>query len=311
MEWIKHGWGKNYLDEPDNDRSYYIDISDITFSQGESLKHARLAIKKIKDRYPPPYYLAASGGVDSQAMIWAWHLSDQDFRVVSFRYENGFNDHDTTTLDIFCRLHGINYQMIEVSFLDLFDNEFPEWSKKYKCESPQMYVYTKFREYINGGTLILSGGMYPGLELTYTLLGLERYRLMNSSNYVPFFFLYTPELLGSFYYDYLDYGPLDRLEFQEWVGEERHFTQAQRYKRKVSVYQKSGYPVIAQDQKYSGFEQYKDYYDRTLKVSSVLRAKYASYSSKRLFDVWYRYRLMDDLILPLTLTVVSNEKVNI
>jgi len=314
MEWIRHGWGKEYSTCPDEHRQYYIDISDIKFTSGESLYHAKFAIEQIKKRYPPPYYLAASGGIDSQAMIWAWYTNNEDFKVVSFRYDGGLNDHDIQNLKLFCDFYKISYQFIESSFLTSFDNDLTEWSLKYNCESPQMFVYSKFRDLITDGTVILSGELYPSVGLSYTSLGLERYRLDTNSNFVPFFFMTTPHLLGSFYYDYQIVNEIYKFNKDDmplWDGAEREHMKKNIYKIKSRTYWLSGYPVIPQKTKYSGFEGYKDYFDKVLKVSIKDKAKYLNYTtypSQRMFDIYYRYRLADNLTLPKRIVVVKKEQ---
>ena len=63
------------------------------------------------------------------------------------------------------------------------------------------------------------------------------------------------------------------------------------YETKLALYQKAGFPVIAQEQKLTGFEEVKNYCDLHYKDLITLQDKLAitpSTNSKRTFDLLFR-----------------------
>ncbi len=267
--------------EADRNSALVLDFStkdDIIVSSPIIESHK--AIQKITETHKGPYTLLASGGVDSQAMLYAWKTSGIAFSVVHYSYGN--NTEDGNTLKEFCSIHNIEY---EIRYFDvekfIKSVEYVEMAKKYDCASPHILTYMKLVS-MHDETCIMAGNYlhkYTG-SLNYTILGLDRYRQISKENFVPFFLCCTPELAYSFtqYYDNITYKITDG------------------YYRKVLAYQLSEFPIISQSSKLSGFEAFKDKYD-TRKIDSRIRLKWAGMPSKRQFDIIYRYGLFD--VLPL------------
>lgn len=243
-----------------------------------ALDAALNTIEYIHKNYPPPYSLCLSGGVDSQAMLYAWIISKKAFNT----YVGIYNDHklnwyDIETLDIFKKIHNlnINYQIFDlVSFLN---SEHDIYAKKYLCGSPQFTTYMKFADIINNGTVIYSGNFIERngtLPISRNAFGLYHYSILSEQSVVPFFFCETEELAKAF-------------QSTNYI---ENFTDP--YMQKIVLYQTNGFPVIPQPKKYNGFETVKEYFDdekfnvnisATERIVSKMRGM-----SQRNFDILYR-----------------------
>lgn len=284
--WISYGWG---LDQSDtfNLNPLYIKIKkDLPIeSQPTAIEAAKNTINLITKKYPPPYTLMCSGGVDSQAMLWAWQQSGQKFNVLSVRFKsNGiwFNEHDLLALEQFSTLHniqGINY--IDFDVIDFLETDSPEVSKLYNCPSPQICTHIKMSEAINKGTIIF-GGNFASEQIKPTIgtnqLGLQRYAVATnneSRKVIPFFFLLTQELANSF-------KPDSSFDMKRETS----------YGVKCHLYCHNGFPIVPQETQINGFERIKEYYDQFGdRVPRLSRLKYADMSSFRPFDLLFRYPL--------------------
>jgi hypothetical protein len=283
MEWIRHGWTSEFLDEPRQNSDYYIDVSGVTYTDGKTNQYASEAVKKIIENYPKPYYLCVSGGIDSQSMIIAWKNSGVTFKIISFKYNDTYNHHDLSYLDSFLTKYNLQVDYLNLDLFDFFKNRLKHYSVNYNCDSPQICTHMLFRQSIDDGTLIFSGApISSALELNYTILGLERFKKTNNYNLVSSFFCYTPELAGSFYNTYQKL----HLGYKK-IG----------YEIKCDMYKMCGFDITPQKTKFSGFEKYKDFYD-SVKINPILRLKHAKEQSKRNFDILYRYELQSNTTLP-------------
>lgn len=285
MDWIKIYWSDHTpIDRPSLTSTLVIDVSNMTSNTYDPLIQSKRAVKQIVDNNPPPYRLFLSGGVDSQAMAYAWKMSGVEFQAVSFVYDQNMNIHDISILHDFSKEFDIPVQYHHISHFDFLKNELTDYSRKYTCNSPQITFYMKMLERFNDGTSIFSGNpIITDLGINYTILGLERFGKMNQVNFVPFFWLHTRELAGSMYkiYNDLRYNPV----LCDTVSTDAI---------KTLVYNLSGFPVDSFYKK-SGFEKYKFFYDR-IKVDKNLRLNLVinnlKMPSKRNYDLLFRYSLM-------------------
>lgn len=274
--WIHYGWGSELDAKWKNDTNlrikYHVDINPSLNALDEAIR----TVNEIVDTYPAPYTLMCSGGVDSQAMIYAWLKSGKSFSIVSMIYEiNGksFNSHDHVELERFSKDHGLNVEYRTFDIVDFLENNLPSISKKYDCDSPQICTYIQMSQQITDGTILFSGNFLDhgySAALNFTLLGLHRYaEIENTSRrkVIPFFFAHDKNLAVSFI-----------SKFRE--------------SKKEKMYQINGFPVIPQKQKFNGFELVKEYYDQfESRVDNKSRLRFANYPSNRVFDFLFRYSL--------------------
>lgn len=271
MNWIKSYYHQNEL---------ILDFTANNVAKMSPMDAGIHAVNYIVENYPSPYTLMLSGGIDSQAMLWAWHKSRKEFKIVSARYNQDMNSHDLKTLEKFALLHRIPITFLDFDVLDFLEKDYDNWANTYNCSSPQICTYMKIASLVESGTRIFSGNYisHTGIDsLDYTILGLKRYAEITNTPVVPFFFLSTPELAYSFMN--ISYKQISSLDYSE------------NYKNRVHCYQEGGYPVIAQDIKYTGFEKIKDYYDQHYNHLITIKHKLmvSSNPSRRVFDLLLRH----------------------
>jgi hypothetical protein len=270
-DWIKYGWGRKLSKEWSRSDALCFSINKPNHNT-TAIDAGINAVRKITETYRGPYFLMCSGGVDSQAMIWAWLLSGVPFEVISIQYWSDnifFNDYDLECLDEFSAAHKfrINYKTFDL--IPFLENELTEVALNNDCDSPQINTYIKMTDLVDNGTILFSGNILSSVNsppVNYTLLGLHRFalRLPPTRQIIPFFFLHDPILATSF-------TPVDKAPMSY-------------------IYQNSGYPVIPQPAKFNGFEKIKKYYDKYItRVLPLDRLKFSSKASSRAFDLLFRY----------------------
>jgi hypothetical protein len=293
MDWIKTGWGNSLSQEFSESEPFVMDIRRAVpnGSLPAPMVAALNAIDDIVKNYPPPYTLFCSGGVDSQAMIHAWTMSGHPFTIVAIRYiSNGiwFNNHDLNELFKFARSSDLPVTYYNFDVIDFLETRFPEYAATYQCTSPQICTYMAMSELVTNGTILFSGNFIteiPLLPVNYTIMGLFRYAKKTKRNIIPFFFLHDSALAMS-------------CINSKVTGEP--------YERKITMLHNAGFPVVPQPQKFSGFEKIKDYYDQfPERVSTIDRLRFSRESSKRLFDVQFRYKLKDTIKYIENIVVIS------
>jgi len=250
-------------------------------------------VNYIVENYPPPYTLMLSGGIDSQAMLWAWHMSGHKFNTLSARYNHNLNDYDLKNIEEFSSLYHIPITFINFDLFGFLDNEYDNWATEYHCSSPQICVHMKIASLVDSGTRIFSGNYIVNsmVPIDYTQLGIKRYSEISNTSIVPFFFLATPELAYS---------------FEKIVQQLSSTTDG--YIHDTKCYHLGGYPVIPQDQKYTGFEKVKDYYDQHYMnlITPKHKLMISRNISRRVFDLLLRHPYEKKLQSPM-LKIITNK----
>lgn len=284
MDWIKTGWGSDFSQKFDPKIPFYVDTTNLIKSNKSLLEISSRVIFEITEKYPSPYHLMLSGGMDSQIMLWCWIHSGIDFHPVSVKYTNGqkyteiLNDHDLVELNQFAKNNNIlvDYKYFDV--INFLENNLENYAIKYQCTSPQICTHMCMSEQLTEGTIIFSGNFVNNFPFyTYTILGLKRYADNSNKSIIPFFLLHDKELAG--------------LVKSTHADSKDYITQ------KYEAYSQLGAPVIPQPKKQTGFEVIKDYYDtrKDLVVPPKIKIKYANMPSKRKFDLLFRYMLMEKI----------------
>ena len=269
-------------------------------------------INSIVEHYPAPYYLCLTGGIDSQSMLYAWHQTlgvNPDVIPVSFMYNENCNDYDQAGIAEICQSYGYNRQIRRFDLMEFIDSgECRQYQIDNYTVSPQMAAWIKMSQSFMSGTVIMSG------ELTYyniysTMIGnhlgvTEYAQKLNQSDtglcYIPFFFEHD-QIIATAHWDILKNVkypkvPQDGIEYLERM-------KLGYLNNKVVKYQTVGYPVVPQTQgpvgRCSGFEKFKDLYEKTHKFDPEARFSGNKFlsgeSSKRMFDVNLRFGVMDHI----------------
>lgn len=248
-------------------RYYFKDI--------DCYQACELAVADIMNNYPSPYYLMASGGIDSQFMLYSWKLYGKDYIPTTVIYNDTFNVHDFNTIKIFAKVQNLEINFVNFDLLSFLQKDYDSYSEQFRCSSPCISAHIKMTENLKG-TVIFSGDFLGknSATLSDAILGLYRASLVRT-HLVPYFFLHTPQLAYSF-------------AKNTHINNLHHLTE---YDKKVFRYKEIGIPIIPQATKTSGFEVVKDYYDKHYYnlVPTLNRLKYANKASKRTFDLLYRY----------------------
>jgi hypothetical protein len=242
---------------------------------------ANLAVQNIMKKYPPPYHIMVSGGVDSQATLYSWKSYGKNYIPTFVRYNNNLNEHDYEELKVFADQQNIQIYQIDYDLLDFYNTRYDQMTKDYKCPSPQILAHIDMTKNLPG-TVILSGNFLSSHYAYHSVphaLTLESYK----RNFIGFFLLSYPELA------YTELVSLANTSFTDIK------IKPNSYDYKIFLYHKNGFPVIPQERKFSGFEKVKDYYDQHYKhlVSGNTKVKYMHKPSKRTFDLLLRYPYED------------------
>lgn len=251
------------------------------------LEASLLAISNIVNKNKGPYTLLCSGGVDSQAMAYAWKMSNVEHQILLFQYIDNygkvFNDHDLKTFFVFAEKYNIDYTVKNFNYFKFLENDLVNYAKKFDCASPQLTAMMKIIESVGKGTILLSGNFFTYIYnysiINYDILGLKRFA-DSVTNYkvIPFFFLYSPELAFGFTQQGLNKSDLND------------------YTERCEIYKLNGFPVIPQEKKISGFEKIKDFFDTQKHLITPRdRLKFLNQASKRIFDIRYRYMIREQL----------------
>lgn len=278
MDWIKTGWGSTLQQTFSPTLPYVLDCTGLKITNKNFFDVSTSVIQRIANKYPGPYYIMASGGVDSQALIYCWMKSKVPFKILSYKYNDNYNEHDISNLTNFTNNFNLTVDYRNFDFLSFLDNELINYATAYQCISPQICGFMKICDQIDSGTIIFSGNFLKFSEsgLDYTILGLQRYA-KKRKNMIPFFFQHDPELAG-----YL-------LPFYKniHIGDNKNI-----YFSKIQSYKFLNIPIIPQYNKLSGFEKIKDLFDhRHDLVSTRDKLEFSNKISKRYFDIHYRYKL--------------------
>jgi hypothetical protein len=264
-------WVKKYNTET----HFYFNYKKTNNIQIEPLDAALYTVKHISEKYPPPYTLMLSGGVDSQAMLYAWHVSKIPYNTFSAIYNYNLNDYDLNTLKEFSSILNIDINYENFDLFNFLETEYPEYTNRYLCGSPHICTYMKLADTISNGTVIMSGNFIQSNYITMpsNLSGLLNYKKISGRPIVPFFFLETEELAWA---------------FNDYTVDE---SKDHGYMAKVQSYQHFGFPVIPQSSKLHGFEKVKEWFDHNYHKPIPTENKLIripSQGSNRIFDLLYR-----------------------
>jgi len=268
----------DWVDIKNHNHDYTINYSKKSNIKIAALDAAIFTIDHIYKNYPEPYTLFLSGGIDSQAMLYAWIKSGKKFNTFSGVYNFDLNAHDLENLKIISNLWNVDINFTKFNLLNFLNTEYNQYADLYRCASPHICGYMKMSEKVNHGTVIFSGNyVYNNMFIDRNNFGLYKFAKISNKNMVPFFFMETEELAYSF--------EQNRDELKLYTSDK------ETYPYKVRIYQSNGFPVIPQSIKFTGFEKIKEYYDLNFENPYKNKLQYyltAKQKSTRIFDLLYR-----------------------
>ena len=243
-------------------------ISRTVYTAFEEAQIAAALIYKEAKQIGKNIVLCLSGGIDSEAMLRAFMSSSVPFQAVIMRFNDNLNFFDIETIIPFCNKNHIDYKIFDLDILDFFESgKYLYYGQMYQCQSPQLAAHLYLCDHIKGCPVLswqppeiffhvdsknktqqFSFGL-PG-QLHSVLL---RYFIKKQKFGVPFFFLYTPELLSAFF-------QLPFLQKMIWFGRKGKDVRYS-YKTKCMSYKQSGFSIKPRNNKYTGFERVRYHYD--------------------------------------------------
>jgi len=206
-------------------------------------------------------WLCMSGGVDSEAMAHAFLEASVPFRAAIMKFELRLNWFDIKYAVRYCCQRGIPYTVFPFKVLDFLQSaRLAESGERYRCRSPQFAVHFELLEKLKDGVPILpwqplsfipspGGRHFLGLPEDH-YFAYQRFFEVNHRPGVPYFFLYTPELIYSFL----------RLPLMQKAIFEKDFLRPDHYALKIYCYREGGFPICARADKWTGFELVKRYF---------------------------------------------------
>lgn len=283
-DWVRFGFG-NQLKPHSKTLPFVIDYSGARpHPEGitDPLRLAQEACWRIYMDYPGPLTLLVSGGVDSQAMAYAFKTAGIPFRAVTVRYNNGINDYDFKPSLGFYRRHDIAVETLGLDLLAFHYDEMWSFAERYQNHSPHFLTHLKLASMITEGTVVSAGCIInrsaPSIgRMDYSAFGFERYSRIAGQPMVGYFFTYDPHLV----YETLRIIP-------KWTSNDFY------YETKCQLYWDAGFPVYPQSQKLHGFERLKEFFD-THHVGRSDRLRYKGRKSQRPYDLLFRYPLIEQI----------------
>lgn len=207
--------------------------------------------------------LCLSGGIDSECMARAFLEAGVPFEVVFLKFQNRLNEYDIQTNVDFCIARNIPFKYIDLDIIDFFDSgKYFEIAMKYECQSPQLATHLWMLDQIDGVPCLSGNPIAPIWQKNrWFFVGLPgelhttyfKYLMLNERAGVPWFFIYTPELIKSFFH---------LPSMKPYLNQQIQSVEQYTYEEKCKGYREAGFDVRPRHNKFTGFELVRDYYDQ-------------------------------------------------
>lgn len=218
--------------------------------------------------------LCFSGGIDSQAMIQCFYEAGLKFDIIILTFNDGLNTQDSDHAKMYCESKGYPYIELPIDIVSYLTRENFKAGEYYRSISPHFNTHYKMAELLfdRGYTGVCCGGLTPtndGNYYGYNFTGMPFHFVKIQDKFKGAFqgsFLsFSPELSWAITLqcEILDTGiPIDNTSSKLKMWEVEQKLNAIRYQQKVNSYLKTGLDIIPQQQKYTGFEKVKTYFEK-------------------------------------------------
>lgn len=214
--------------------------------------------------------LCLSGGVDSQYMLQCYIDAKLDFDTYILVFNDDLNKHDVEHAIEYCKEIGISYKEIPINIVNFLNRENYDYGMLYESASPHFNTHYKLFNILRdmGHTGVCCGGNTPikniekntwGNNFTRNVLNFVNYVKVSGFMCIGDFIAFHPKLAWSLAF---------LMEEQKITGmhtmhntNEAYSNQFSRYAQKVNGYILSGVYIKPQQEKYTGFELVKKYYE--------------------------------------------------
>lgn len=210
--------------------------------------------------------LCLSGGIDSESMLISFLHAKVPVKAHFFCFEKNLNLHDIQTNIDNCAQLKVPFEIHEFNIINFFEGpSFWQIAEKYECQSPQIAAHLWMLEETQLKFPCLSGNPIAPIwrENGWYFVGLPgelhcayfRFFLTNQIPGIPWFFIYSPELIASFFKT-----PVMRKYLLKQITTPNAYT----YLEKCQSYQEAGFKVVPRRDKYTGFEGVREYFDQKM-----------------------------------------------
>lgn len=246
-----------------NARQFYVKLGTPEITQVSPFRQSELDVQFFYDNSNlKKIILCLSGGIDSESMCRAFLAAKICFEVVFLRFKDEFNQYDIKTNIEFCESKGIKHSFVDLDIIDFYETgKYFDVAKKYECQSPQIAAHLWFLDQIDGVPCMSGNPIAPIWQYDkWFFMGLPgelhstyfKYFYINNREGIPWFFIYSPELIQSFF-------NLDCMKpyLNKQITQPSNYT----YLEKCKSYIEGGFSVKPREDKLTGFELVKKYYD--------------------------------------------------
>lgn len=247
----------------DDDTTFVAQCGPTTTPLQSALKEAQRSAELINDlaRDLQPK-LCLSGGIDSACMLESFASKKIPFEAVFLKFNNALNDFDIKTNIQLCEEKKIKYSVVDLDIIHFFDSGlYFEIAQKYECQSPQIATHLWLLDQIDGFPVLSGNPIMPIWNNdTWFFMGLPgelhcsyfKYFYIRERKGVPWFFLYTPELIASFFH----------LEASaDFLSKKKTNLKDYSYLQKCLSYEQAGFAARPRTNKFTGFELVRKYFD--------------------------------------------------
>lgn len=134
-------------------------------------------------------YVFLSGGLDSEVVVKAFIDAGVNFKVISFKFEGNFSDHEIHYIDKFVNKHSLDhtYYSIDPDWLITSDAEkYAEQSQTSQSEMlPHMKLMKHVWENLNGFPVLGNGDLYVSKDISVEWI-FDRSKPKYQWNYIEF-----------------------------------------------------------------------------------------------------------------------------
>jgi hypothetical protein len=250
------------------------------------IQEAAIEANKVLGNKPA---LCFSGGVDSQVMLNCWLEANLKFDLFILVFNNDLNKQDVDHARRFCNSLGVTLNEIQIDIIKFLNFFNFEYAVKYNCCSPHFNTHFKLFNILKerGYTGVCTGGDAPltnlynnhwGGNYTRNTQTFTNYSIVENFPCIGNFIGYYPKLAWSialntkpFYLPTLEGQIVSNSSLVVIDQNEQVVSKVdnlykdnidQRYIDKCFGYEKLGFNILRQEQKFTGFENVKTYLEQ-------------------------------------------------
>lgn len=224
--------------------------------------------------------LSFSGGVDSQVALLSFLEAGIPFTPYIFVFNNNLNKPDVDHARRFCERLNVKLNEIKIDIIKFLNTENYDIGIKYQSASPHFNTHYKLFDHLQslGHTGVVCGGQMPmkngdtwGMNFSRNTYNFINYTKISGFKCQGSFISYHPQLAWAMA---LSYRNLNFSSINIQTGLNRDDQVHVGYAAKINAYVRSGYNVLPQKKKYTGFEYVKLHYARKYKDSWTFEKKF-------------------------------------